>query len=243
MAKNKSIELMERMGMIHPNFISEIKGTTTNNGRMVSLNELNARTLINKHSKDGYVIVSPCRGYDEFGIDRNDTNASAKLAIANKPRIKELINLIKASGFSYTPVYGGFIENLGEENEEKVYERSFIIYPYDKQGNLRPFDDLKAFALEMCKKYNQDSVLVKAPNSAPKYVNREGETDFELGANVSFNDFAQEYFTDLHKNTQGKKAGKATRFTYTESYLNPAPCSLNESHIRHELGEKFIPYL
>lgn len=243
MAKNKSLDLMERMGMIAPNFISEIKGYTTNNGKMVSLNELNARTLINKHSKDGYVIVSPCRGYDEFGIDREQPNAYAQLVNANRPRIKELISLIKASGFSYTPVYGGFIENLGEENEENVYEKSFVIYPYDREGNLHPFEELEQFAIEMCNKYNQDSVLVKAPNSAPKYVTKTGEVDFELGDNVVFNDYAQEYFTDLHKNTQGKKQGRATRFTYTESYLNPAPCSLNESHIRYELGEKFIPYI
>lgn len=243
MAKNTSIDLMKRMGLISPNFISEIKGVTANNSQMVSLNELNARTLISKHSKDGYVVVSPCRGYDEFGIDRNQPNATAQLSQANKPRIQSLINDIKASNFSYTPVYGGFIENLGEENEENVYERSFVIYPYDKQGNLQPFEELKSFAVEMCAKYNQDSVLVKEPNSAPKYVNREGETDFELGDNVTFNDYAQEYFTDLHKNTQGKKQGRATRFTYTESYVNPAPCCLNESHIRYELGEKFIPYI
>lgn len=243
MAKNKSIELMERMGLISPNFIAEIKGATANNSKMVNLNELNAKSLIEKHSKDGYVIISPCRGYDEFGIDRNQPNANQLLAQANKPRIKELIELIKKSNFSYTPVYGGFIENLGEENEENVYERSFVVYPYDKQGKLHPFEELKAFAVEMCAKYNQDSVLIKEPNSAPKYVNREGETDFELGNNVTFNDFAEEYFTDLHKNTQGKGNGRPTRFTYTECYINPAPCSLNESHIRHELAEKFIPYI
>ena len=89
--------------------------------------------------------------YDEFGIDRNQPNATAQLSQANKPRIQSLINDIKASNFSYTPVYGGFIEkNLGGENEENVYERSFVIYPYDKQGNLQPFEELKAFAVEMC---------------------------------------------------------------------------------------------
>lgn len=239
---NNVIDLMKRMGDYPKNFLSEMKISTTNKAEMISINEGNARTLLNKHSKSGYVIVSPCRGFDEFGINPDDNNAKQQLAQANKPRILDIIERIKKSGFSYTPVYGGFIENKGQENEETVYERSFIIYPYDKSGNLIPFEELQAFAVELANVYNQDSVLVKAPNSNPTYIKKDGEVDFELGNNLEFNDYAQEYFTDLHKNTQGKNGTKPTRFTYTECYINPRPCSLNESHKRWLLGERFLSY-
>ena len=241
---DKSLDLMKRMGMIteSKNFLSEIRNNLSNNAEMVSINENNARRLLDKHTKDGYVVISPCRGFDDFGIDRDTPNANELLTRANKPRIEALIKAIKDSGFSYTPVYGGFIENLGTENEQNVYERSFIVYPYNKKGELINFENLQKFAIKMCNIFNQDSVLIHAPNQKPTYVNRNGDVEFELGDKRTFNDYTQEYFTDLHKNTQGKKAKRATRFSYTESYFNPAPQTLNESFIRKANNEIALPY-
>jgi hypothetical protein len=239
---NKSIDLMKRMGMFAPNFLNEIKGGTQNNAPMVSLNELNAKSLINRHTKDGYVIVSPCRGADDFGLDKNNPTDVQKLSNINKQRIREFIDILKQSGFSYTPVYGGFIENKGEENEEHVYERSFVIYPYDKNGNLREFNELYDFALEMCRKYNQDSVLVAKPNETPKYITKDNNVDMEFSGDVTFNDVSQEYFTDLHKNTNkyDMTNRKPTRFTFEGCYLNPSPQCYSERHVRYLMGEKFL---
>lgn len=244
--KNKSLDIMKRMGMNMENPIVKENNFLGNNNKspMVSLNELNAKSLIDKHSKNGYVIVSPCRGYNDFGLNPNTDKE--KLANINNKRIKDLIDLIKQSGFSYTPVYGGFIENQGEENEESVYERSFIIYPFTKKGELKDFNILYNFAIEMAKMFNQDSVLIKAPNTNAKYVKQNGETDFEFGDNISFNDLSQTYFTDLHKNTNkfnNIEKRTPTRFSFTECYINPSPQSLNESHTRWLNNEIFISYL
>lgn len=241
---NKSRDLMERMGMVskHPNFLHEIR-ETFNNAPMVSLNEINAKSLIDRHTKDGYVIISPCRGGADFGLDVNNPKDKEKLASINNKRVKEIIELIKDSGFSYTPVYGGFIENKGTPQEENVYERSFVIYPFDKSGELQDFAELKEFAIAMANRFNQDSVLVCEPNGTPAYINKNGEVDFELGNNVVFNDVAQEYFTDLHKNTDkfGNLNGRTpTRFSYTESYINPAPQCLGERMSRYRSGEIFL---
>lgn len=227
------------------NFLREYRPNTTNNAKLVNINELNAKSLINKHSKSGYIVISPCRGYEEFGLDINNPHSKNELAKINNQRIKEIISLIKQSNYSYTPTYGGFIENQGTPQEENVYERSFIIYNHDKKGNEGNMKDLIEFGQELAKKYNQDSFLVKAPNEPPRYVTSNGDIDMEFGDNVSFNDFSETYFTDLHKNTQKYKDEqnrKPTRFTFTECYINPSPQGLSEAHIRYNNNEVFIPY-
>jgi hypothetical protein len=153
-----------------------------------------------------------------------------------------MIEDIKQTNYSYTPTYGGFIENLGTEKETNVYERSFIIYNKDKRGNNLDFNDLYEFGLEMCRKYNQDSFLVQAPNDKPKYIKQDGSVDYEFSGGKVFNDLSQEYFTDLHKNTH--KSGdvsnrKPTRFSFTEAYVNPKPQSYSERHVRWLNGEVF----
>ena len=225
------------------NFLNEYRSGTRNNGNLVSINENNIKRMITTHSDSGYIVISPCRGGGDFGIDPNTNQHEAdKLAHINKERVKEIINDIKKSGFSYTPTYGGFIENLGAENETVVYERSFIVYNKDRSGQNRNFDDLFKFGLAMCRKYNQDSFLVQAPGTNPKYVKQDGSVDFEFSGGKVFNDVSQEYFTDLHKNTdkQGDiSSRKPTRFSFTEAYVNPKPQCYSERHVRWANGEVF----
>ena len=148
--------------------------TETNNTLPVPiLEKSNAKRLIDKHTKDGYVILSACRGFEDFNLDSSDDNDICKHNTINNKRTKELIADIQQRNFSYTPAYGGFIENNGDSNSEEVYEQSVIVYPY-KKDNTYNFDELYEFALEMCKKYNQDSVLIKQPNDLPKYVKQDG---------------------------------------------------------------------
>lgn len=226
------------------NFLSECYSETTyNKANLVSLNEINAKSLIDRHSKNGYIIISPCRGYADFGLDPNEKGSKEKLAQINRERIKELIGILKASDWSYTPTYGGFIENYGTDNEQNVYERSFVVYNHYRDGSVGDFNKLYQFAVDMCNKYNQDSVLVKAPNETPKYIKGNGETDFEFNDGVAFNDLQQEYFTDLHKNTdkfKNFKDGKPSRFSFLESYINPAPQCYGERFKRSRNGEIFI---
>lgn len=238
------MDLKKQMGNCPNIFLKEIGFSTTNNAKMVSINEYHAKSLIDKYCKEGYIVISPCRGCSDFNIDITAPNKTQLLSQANKPLIQDMIKHIKDCGFSYTPVFGGFVENQGEDNEEVVYERSFIIYPYDRQGKLRDFSELREFGIELAKIYNQDYYLVKASGEPPCYIKKDGSVDSELDDSLSFTDFAEKYFTDLHKNINAdSKATKSTRFTYFESCINPRPSSYNESYKRYIMGEKALSYM
>ena len=60
-----------------------------------------------------------------------------------------MIEQIKQSGYSYTPVYGGFIENIGTDNEQNVYERSFVIYNNKKGGENGDIRNLLEFGKQL----------------------------------------------------------------------------------------------
>jgi hypothetical protein len=228
------------------NFIEEVKGSsTTNAAPLVPLNEVNAKSLIARHSENGYIVISACRSdFDELGIDSSLPNAMELRNKVNNERTRSIINDIKKSGYSYTPVYGGFIENFGEENSQHVYERSFIVYNRDKSGKSGDFKKLFNFGVALCCKYNQDSVLVKAPNDTPKYIKQDGSVDMQFTGNVAFDDISQKYFTDLHKNSASKigNGGKPSRFSYIfeEAYINPAPAGYSERVVRSSNGEIFL---
>lgn len=245
---SKMIQLSRRMGDYPRNFLYEYRGETTNNAPLISINETNARRLIDRHTDNGYVIVSPCRGGDDFGLDASDHQQAQNLSQINKERVNDFVNILKKTKWSYTPVYGGFIENKGTDREENVYERSFIIYNKDRNGNPQNFDELRQFAINMARAYNQDSVLIKAPDGKPQYIKQDGSVDMEFDGVTKFNDFAQTYFTDLHRGSHKYKDGgiqdpaRPTRFSFTEAYINPAPQCLSESHVRWASNEVTLDY-
>lgn len=234
---------MQVEGKQHKNFLNEYRPGTNNNANLVSINEVNAKTLLQRHGESGFIVISPCRGFADFNLNPNDKQSVQKLAEINNKRVKQMIEQIKQSGYSYTPVYGGFIENIGTDNEQNVYERSFVIYNNKKGGENGDVRNLLEFGKQLAKEYNQDSFLFKAPNEKPKYITKDGDVDMEFSGNTSFNDFSQEYFTDLHKNTDkysNEPNRKPTRFSYVESYINPAPQCYSERHVRSLNGEIFL---
>ena len=195
-----------------------------------------------KHAENGYVIISACR---------DSSNKSKSVQMANMERTKELKTDIRKSMYSYMPVFGGYVE---EDNGE-VLERSFIVFNYDRLGNVGAFEDLKRFAIEMCGKYNQDSVLICEPGEVPKYYDRTGRvvsSPKDSSRNVKVNDMEQDYFTEF-KN-------KSKRYTYDISfpdsddevtsslakilsgydYFARPPETYGERYRRSKLGEKFV---
>lgn len=145
-----------------------------------------------------------------------------------------MIKNIKRLGFSYTPVYGGYIENKGLDNEKEVYERSFVIYNRNKEGQTLNINDLFNFGVELARKYNQESFLFKAPNETPKYITQGGEIDMEFTDPTSFNDVTKQYFTSLYKDPE-----KLDRFSFNECYINPKAVTYSEGHARFASGEIF----
>ena len=220
--------------------LNEVYESTNNNSEIVPINETNAKRLLDRHTANGYAIISACRGKSDFNLG-DSLQDNQRLNTINAQRTRELINDIQKQGFSYTLSYGGFIENLGTDDEENVYERSVIVYAQKRNGETNP-KDLFDFAIAECGKFNQDSVLIKMPDNTPKYYKKDGTVDFTFDGNVAFNDVAQEYFTDLHKNTEKKinPDTKPTRFSFTDCYIAPKPQCYSESHVRSLKGEIFL---
>ncbi len=177
--------------------------------------------LLDKHSENGYIIVSLCNDEDDC--------------------VRKLITILKKSPWSYMPVYGGFIENKGKENETVVYEKSFMIFNYDKKGNPNKLDDLFNFGLELSEKINQDSFLYHEHGKKPTYY-KYGKHISVFSDKMKFKDYAEMYFTDLHKNTHEYSgiAAKVTRFKFIGCYANPKPQVVCTRFMRDKAGEIFL---
>jgi len=212
------------------NFLNEIFGRLANDSEMIPLTEMTMDRLLGKHYNNGFSIISASRG----------DNTAAE----NNQKTNELFQNIKNTKFTFIPAFGGFIENKGTEEEKHVYEKVFIILNFDKFGNELPFEELQQFALEMCEMFNQDSVLVKAPNGNPKYLSRTGNVDNEFSGDIKINDLTQQYFTSFVKtqklNKDNQEDRKKNRFTFEAVYLNPSPVTYSERHLRYLSGERFL---
>ena len=92
----------------------------------------------------------------------------------------------------------------------------------------------------MCRKYNQDSVLIKEPNERPCYVNRNGDIVGKATSDdVDLNNPKNEYYTSLIKtnNLDYDNPDRLKRFSFPmefECYMNPCADTLNELRRRKE---------
>ena len=242
----ESLDLSRRMGDIKPNFLSELYGPTSNTLPSVRIDEIGMNRLMSKHSEEaGYVIVSASRG-------ENTKEENNRLT-------RELRSIISNKGYSFIPVYGGFQETVLDDNgqpvngpdgkpeKRQVYEKSFIILNYDRNGNEMDFGKLREMAIDLCNQYGQDSVLIKAPGEAPVYVDKAGnpDPDMKFSNEVAINDMAQEYFTSLVRTAhpdQDQTGRRGSRFSYQFEglYVNPKPATYNEGHKRWALGEVIL---
>jgi len=203
-----------------------------NNQKMLPLNEISMNRLLGKHyGQAGFAIVSASRMVENTP-EENESNT------------KEMFAAIRNSEFRFIPAFGGYIEkdengNAVNNTEEKVA----IILCYDQNSNPIPFERLADFAIGLGIKYNQDSVLLKAPDENPKYVvtnERGGEvgtTEMEFTGDLRLDDLSQEFFTNM-----ASKHGNVGqhRFTFTEQFINPTFTTVNEGHVRYLNGELFL---
>jgi hypothetical protein len=153
------------------------------------INETSIHRLMTKHADVGYIIISACR---------ND-----KTVEENNKATKELEAMIKDENFTFTSVKGGFVENLGKENERVVEEKSFIIFNYFKSGyadrtiTREDTRHIREFGEKLCNKFNQDSFLYCEPGKNPQYITKNGSVDFELDKSFTIDNQLKEYFTKL----------------------------------------------
>jgi hypothetical protein len=153
------------------------------NGRIVK--ESNWSRL-NKHINENCFIISACRG------ERSEAQ--------NKKATEELAKDLRADGLGFIRVLGGFIENKGQPDETEVTEESFFV-PMPKNYNREDFFNV---AIKLCRKYNQDSVLISMPGFVDfGYYNKNGSFDFSPGDKLTFNDDkVGEYFSTLVKGSK-----------------------------------------
>lgn len=153
----------------------------TNGNKPVLLEKITIDRIIDKHGKDGLISLSANRS--DMPKERNDE------------KTKELIADIRKSGYSYLPTYGGYRGTNGVEDD---YEPSFIVFNHTSDGKSGDFEKLRQFAIDMCGKYEQNSVLIKAPNNPPILVDQNGnKVNTKESNKVWKNDPTQTYFTSL----------------------------------------------
>lgn len=199
------------------NFLDVVHGWSgVNNQKMIPLNEISMSRLLGKQFEGAFAIVSAslCRETPE----ENDMCA------------KEMYSTIRNSGFCFIPAFGGFSE-IDVKTGEQVnytYETLAIILCHDRDGKEIPFQRLYDFVINLGKKYEQESVLIKSPQENPKYI---VTTAREL------NDLTQMHFANMASKLSS--VGK-NRFSFTRQYLNPTFETLFEGHRRFLRGELFF---
>ena len=166
--------------------------------KLIKSSQINIDSIIEgKHAQNGYIIISACRG--NLSKEENDQ------------RTEELEKKIRNKGYSFKRAFGNYIE----ENHGEVSEKSFIVFNFYRDGQKGNFEDLKNFAIELCSEYEQDSVLVKAPDGVPTYYDGNGNvvSNPKKSSNKTTVDknASDEYSTSLR--VKGDK-GKKHKWTY-----------------------------
>lgn len=173
------------------------------------IDEARMSRVILKHFESGLVILS--------------SNRSENDAKTNNQLDKALKSDIEGAGFSYVPIMGGYVENRGTPDEVAVFEHSFIVYCYKKGGKVADFEELKDFAIRMCNKYQQESVLIYPPKKSkdnPALYNKSGQTNpkDEMDKNVKISDATEQYFSTLSR--QNKKRYNNNNFSFKMKEIN-----------------------
>lgn len=213
------------------------------------------------HGKTGMIIISASRaqvddsnpnlslraafdryaekqgGYQSIDSDALYDEEQQWLKRRNAAATQQLQKDIKDAGFSYTPVYGGY---KPKDGGEATFEPSYIVYCYNRSGDLVKFDYLEQFALAMCKKYKQESVYVQRPGEPPVYLDCDGnQMNSSSSDEFKFNRDQEEYFT-----TKSRDKSNPQRFTadivFENLYIPLRPGSYNENMRRRKSGEYIL---
>lgn len=222
------------------------------------LNEANLNRIM-WHGRHGFIIISANRSsisseynpeidltsdYEDWlesqRMQDSEDSREVYLKDRNKKAEESLLNDIKSSNYAYSKVFGGYHPKEGDAVDS--YEPSFIVYNHDRShsNNEKNWEDLKKFAIDMCAKYQQDSVYIQAPNEAPVYVNRHGQVvSSKSSQNFKFNRDEEEFYT-----TAKRDKNNPQRFTadiqFECRYISAGPTSYVDRMKRSKNGEVFL---
>lgn len=220
------------------------------------LNETTMTAIQGKYMENGFVVLTsdrschaelglpygePCPEKEEYYFQQNN--------IENREILKRWI---RSKGYGYTPVYGGFKEEIKDEEGNVIGkvdsphpEHALLVMARNENDSTNHLA-LKEFAKEICEVFNQDAFFYKPPNSETTdayFINRDGKID-ETFKNFVFGDLKQDYFTQLAKGREKLQPKK--RFTALQAgnaipealYVPKPPLSAVEA--RERRGEIFI---
>lgn len=197
-------KLHQKAQTVNEDVMNRFYGINSNHYKPVKINEVTLDRVLKKHGDNGMINISANRSDEPQEV--NDKNT------------KELISDLKQSGYSFLPTYGGY---RGTDGVEDDYEPSFVVFNYNTDGNTRDFNELRQFALELCGKYNQDSVLIKAPDEAPIWVDKNGnKVNSRESKKYWKNDPKQQYFTSFKSKEGVDKEISAKLMGKYKSYCN-----------------------
>lgn len=253
----------------HLNEVNRLRETDYKEHRLIRpINELKLFRIL-KHGENGYIIISANRSeiassesdndltpdylkyIKEHNINDTPQTQRAWLKKRNEECDQELSDYLRSSDspYSFNPVYGGY---HGKDNITDDFEPSFIVYNYTKKGEpIKNFKGLYDFALSVCAKYKQDSVLVCEPGKAPNHVNRHGQIQNNSSSKrYKFNKDNEAYYTTTKRdkglrNGEPNKYNKPQRFTADiryegKLYHDIGPASYGEHMRRGQQGEYFL---
>lgn len=210
--------LHKRAENLNEDVMNRFYGICSNRNRPVRIDETTLDRIINKHGDNGLVCVSAWRS--DMSKERNEEKT--KMIIADLNRF----------GYSYLPTYGGYKGTDGVTDE---YEPSFYVFNHLPDGKTGDFGELRAFAIEMCNKYEQNSVLIKAPGQPPIYVNGNGDKVNKRESNkVIKNDPNQFAFTSLKSKEEVDKEVRAKLMGRYKTY-----CHRNNVPVTKDGFEKY----
>ena len=203
------------------NFINDYKDTF-NNAPLVSMNDNMAKSVFDKYSANGFIILSPCGCCED-----NELNIE---------RIREMLSLLKSMKYAYMPVYA-LVEI---DKDTYMYEKSFIIFNcihhFNKNDEVGDLQRLFELGVELAEKYNQTTFMFQEPNGKPKIFKKDGTLKSECDG-IEFNDFTRKYWNDLHHDTM---KCKDEEYAFMGCYVNPGPQCMSERVTRDANGEVFI---
>jgi len=184
----------------------------------VVLNEVKLSRILKYHLNNGFILISSDR--------------SERTPEQNKAKFERLKKDVREAGYSYIPVYGGYIENKGEPTQKEVEEKTLLVP--NKKGHVGFNNEIYKLGIRLAKKYNQESFFYK-PGGKSYYIKPSGEVDVEFD-DYSLNDATREYFTKFHNS----KSKVDRRITFESLSINNSPKCVSEATTRY--GEVFLNF-
>jgi len=214
------------------------------------LNETTMTAIQGKYMENGFVVLTSDRScHAELGIPYGEPCPEKEEYFFQQNNIENrevLKKWVRSKGYGYTPVYGGFKEDVKDEEGNVVGkvdspepEHALLIMARNEKDSTNHLS-LKDFAKEICEVFNQDAFFYKPPNSEDKnayFIDKDGKPS-QTFSNFVFGDLQQDYFTQLAKGREKLQPEKRFSAIPEALYVPKPPLSAVEA--RERRGEIFI---